>query len=133
LLSNNLDFQNNRLKFFFCIEKFYSTNEKVALFASDEEILSEAKRNLNSLIIDSQKTSKELTDKIVSITKNCLMVSEKIGIFCVKIRETLEAEIVGLWGCNTFYDNIPNTSIAYLSSFSVIIHFGRLSTNVFKI
>lgn len=74
-----------------------------------------------------------LTDKIVSITKNCLIVSEKIGNFCVKIRETLEAEIVGLWGCNTLYDNIPNTSITHLGSFLVLIHFGRVSIIVFKI
>jgi hypothetical protein len=59
-------------------------SKKVSLFASDKEILSEAKRFLNSPIIDSQKTSKQLTDKIVSLTKNCLIVSEKIGNFCVK-------------------------------------------------
>ncbi len=62
-----------------------------------------------------------------------MIVSEKIGNFCVKIRETIEAEILGLWGCDTYYDNIQNTSITYLNSFSVLIHFGRLSIIVFKI
>jgi hypothetical protein len=49
-------------------------SKKVSLFASDKEILSEAKRYLNSPIVDSKITSKELTDKIVTITKSFLMV-----------------------------------------------------------
>jgi hypothetical protein len=115
------------------MKNFYYTIKQLVLNISDKEIISEAQKYLNSPIIHSHKTPNELTDKIVSIAKNCLKDSEKIHYICKNIKETLESEFIELWGCNAFYDNRENCCITYSTSFLVWINFGRLSIIVFKI
>jgi hypothetical protein len=108
-------------------------NIKIVYQISDKEILTEAKKYLSSPIINSNKTSKEITNEILSIAKNSINKSETIYGLCKNIKESIDSIFDGNWECNAFYNNIGSYYILLSSSFDVKIKFGNLLINVWKV
>jgi hypothetical protein len=100
---------------------------------SDTEILNDARKYLNSPIIDSLQTSKEIVEKISSITKISIQENESLFNVCKNIKKTVEEELDGKWYCNAFYNDIGFHSITFDPKFSLKFKFGKLLINVQKI
>jgi hypothetical protein len=87
---------------------------------------------LDSPVIDSNQTSREITDKIVAIVKNVLKENIILQNICEKITKSIHSEMDGHWNCQAFYDNIGfNHSLKY-PDFSVRMYSGKLSITVYK-
>jgi hypothetical protein len=87
---------------------------------------------LDSPVIDSNQTSREITDRIVEIVKNAVKENLIIRNICEKIIKSIHSEMDGHWNCQAFYDNIGyNHSLKY-PDFNVRIDFGKLSIIVYK-
>ncbi len=87
---------------------------------------------MDSPIIDSDQTSREITDRIVAIVKNVLKENIILRNICEKIIKSIHSEMDGHWNCQAFYDNIGfNHSLKY-PDFNVRIDFGKLSITVYK-
>ncbi len=87
---------------------------------------------MDSPVIDSNQTSREITDKIVAIVKDVLKENIILRNICEKITKSIHSEMDGHWNCQAFYDNIGfNHSLKY-PDFSVRIDFGKLSITVYK-
>jgi hypothetical protein len=100
---------------------------------SDKEILTEAKKYLRSPIIESNETSKEITDKILLIATSSIVESVTIYNLCDKIKDLVDSEFIGRWDCNAFYNNIGNYNSFQNKDYSVNINFGKLSINIYRI
>jgi hypothetical protein len=100
---------------------------------SDIEILSNARKYLNSPTIDSFQTSKEIVEKISSITKISIRKNDSLSNVCKNIKETVEKEFDGMWYCNAFYNDIGFHFDLVNPEFSLKLKFGKLSINVHKI
>jgi hypothetical protein len=100
---------------------------------SDTEILNDARKYLNSPTIDSFQTSKEIVEKISSITKISIRENESLFNVCKNIKETVEKGFDGMWYCNAFYNDIGFHFNTFDPKFSLKFKFGKLSINVQKI
>jgi hypothetical protein len=100
---------------------------------SDTEILNDARKYLNSPTIDSFQTSKEIVEKIWSITKICIRENESLINVCKNIKETVEKAFDGKWYCNAFYNDIGFHFNTFDLKFSLKLKLGKLSINVQKI
>ncbi len=100
---------------------------------SDAEILNDARKYLNSPTIDSFQTSKEIVEKIWSITKISIRENESLFNVCKNIKETVEKALDGMWYCNAFYNDIGFHFNTFDLKFSLRLKFGKLSINVQKI
>ncbi len=94
--------------------------------------MNDARKYLNSPIIDSYQTSKEIVEKISSITKISIRENESLFNVCKNIKETVEKEFDGKWNCNAFYNNIGSYYITFNPKFSIELVFGKLLININK-
>ncbi len=99
---------------------------------SDEQILTESREYLNSPIIESHKTSEEISERIIFIVKNCLEDSKALFDMCQRIKDTVESHFIGSWGCIARYSNNGSYSHLTFSSLTVDINFGKLLISVYK-
>jgi CRISPR/Cas system CSM-associated protein Csm4 (group 5 of RAMP superfamily) len=88
---------------------------------------------LQSPVIDSKKTSKEITDKILLIVKNSIDKSETIFKLCNNINQSVVSEFYSRWDCNAFYNNIGFYYTLMDQNYAVNIRFGKLSINIWKL
>jgi hypothetical protein len=114
------------------IALFISKQVKV-FHISDREILTDARKFLNSPDVDSKATSKEITDKIITIAGKYVRECDSLYDICKKIKETVDSEFDGFWYCDAFYNNIGFNYNPYNPKFSVKIKYGKLAINVEKI
>jgi hypothetical protein len=129
---------------FFNTQEFIFLNENIHCFnflfkkqvdfkISDQQILSEARKYLNSPIIDSNETPIEMTDKILSFTKSSIEENQSLYNVCKKIKETVDSEFASVWYCTAFYNGIGSIYHFINSDSMVKMKFGKLSVSAYKV
>lgn len=91
---------------------------------SDREILNDARKYFSSPVINSNETSKEITDKVISITKKSIKEA---------VNELVESEFYGCWDSDVSYNDMSYHYTIQDSRFSVTVSYGRLNVWVYKV
>jgi hypothetical protein len=96
-------------------------------------MLIDARKYLDSVIINSRTTPALMTDRIVTIAKDAIIRNRLLFDVCKAIRTNVESKLGGLWQCNAFYDEMGNYSCTIGNSLFVSIILGKLRIAIHKV
>ncbi len=98
-----------------------------------ERNISEARKFLDSPIIEPNETSKEITNKIIYIVKKSISECETIKDVCKQIKESINLEFDGFWDCAAYVWDVSDQSLFRDPKFSVKLKFGKLRIWVYRL
>jgi len=96
-------------------------------------MLIDARKHMKSLELDSMDTSKEMTERIVSIVKDAINKEKQLYQVCKTIKNNCELKFGCVWQCKAIYDGIGCHFSVIDKSFYVRLQFGKLRIIVNKV
>jgi hypothetical protein len=88
---------------------------------------------LNSPVINSNETAKEITEKINFIAKESIKECQTLYDVSKQIKELVDFQLYGRWDCDICFNIMGSHYTFGDSSFSVTIRFGRLNVRVYRV
>jgi len=95
--------------------------------------LNDARKFLNSPVINSNETAKEITRKINFIAKKSIKECQTLYDVSKQIKESVDFEFYGRWDCDVCFNSMGSHYTFIDLSFSVTIQFGRLNIWVYRV
>ena len=100
---------------------------------SNKELLTEARKYVNSAAVDGQKTAKEMVAKVVGLVKEALITrGDNIHAVARFIKEAMDCHYVGDWNVNLLWNNLGFAYYNFCPESYVEAKFGRVSIVVYK-
>ena len=100
---------------------------------TNKDLLIEARKYVNSPIVDGHKTRKDIVDKVIEVTKEALSVKgDRIYDVTRFIKEVLDANFMGDWNAYIVYNNIGFVFHNIQPDAFVEVKFGKATVTVYK-